>query len=311
MLLIIIITGTTMMMGTISNRQDFLVRQQAELLNQMQLAKEALLAYAANSSAIYGDTRGPGFFPCPDIVNTNSADPVAGRANSSCDGGLINLGRLPEYIDTPTPKFFFNSYYAKTDQQFWYAIAPGFVYDAVNPGNSRAENRTSISASRLNLDGTGNIVAVIIAPGDALSFQNRSAAPLSSSNYLEGENGDNDADFATSDVTNPVGFNDLILTITHDELITYIESSAAVKMKGWLDADFAVQLQYPANQADFADVLASHPWLNAGNIEQWTMDTIYTSLSPTQAAIQFNGCPGILFTLEPNVPISRDGDSCI
>src|SRR5687768_6423441 len=70
LLLIFLVGGTSMMIGTFDNRQDLYLRQQAELSNQLQLAKEALLAFAANSSAIYNNTRGPGFFPCPDTENT-------------------------------------------------------------------------------------------------------------------------------------------------------------------------------------------------------------------------------------------------
>jgi hypothetical protein len=313
LLLVFLMAGTALMLGNFNNRQEIYVRQQAELSNQLYLAKEALLAFAANSSALYSNSRGPGFFPCPDTSNTGIAD-------TACDSGSVNLGRLPEYIEISGNKIFFNAYYAEANQQFWYAIAPHYIYAETDEDDRKALNRVSIepviTSSRLTLDATDNIVALILAPGESLSFQNRAADPLDSSNFLEGGNDDNDTNFFTASAADPSAFNDQLIAITHDELMAYIGSNVAMAIKRLLDADYNLQSDpkhYPGDHADFVMVLASHAWLTdltGPNNEQWAGNTIYTLISATEASLTFNECPGMSFTLNHDGGVTRIGHSC-
>ncbi len=324
LLLIFLIVGASLMLGTFNNRQDIYAQQQAELSSQLQLAKEALLAFAANSSAIYSNSRGPGFFPCPDTSNT-------GIAGTACDSSSVNLGRLPEYIEISGNRIFFNSYYVDTNRQFWYAIAPHYVYAETDEDDRNALNRISIdnatTSSRLTLDGTDNIVAIILAPGESLNFQNREAASLSADNFLEGGNDDNDTNFFTTSAVDPAAFNDQLIAITHDELMAYIGSNVATEIKRLLDADYDLQpdpKHYPGDpdaplqdadeyHDDFAVVLARHGWLmdiTGTNNEQWVSNTIYTLISATKASVTFNGCAGMSFTLNRDGGVSRIGHSC-
>jgi hypothetical protein len=179
----------------------------------------------------------------------------------------------------------------------------------------------------LRLDGTTEIVALIIAPGEALGFQDRSAGQLDAGNFLEGGNEDGDFSFFTSDTTNPAGFNDRIIAITRNELIPYIAGNAALEIKRRLDADFDLQTvtpeHYPGNpddlaqppdfyHADFATALAGHDWLTdvpGTRNEKWAMNTAYTLVSATEACIQFNGY-GISFTLKHAEELIRRGTGC-
>lgn len=321
LLLIFLIAGTSLMLGTFNNRQDIYARQQAELSNQLQLAKEALLAFAANSSAIYQNNRGPGFFPCPDTTN-------AGTPDADCDGSAVNLGRLPQYTtDMADNKIFFNSYYASANRQFWYAVASHYIY-TTDEDDRRASNRTSIdtaiASSRLTLDATDNIVALILAPGESLGFQNRDAALLSPGNFLEGGNDDIDANSFTTSAADPAAFNDQLIAITHDELMAYIGVNAALEIKRLLDGYYDLQAHYPGDPDDpmhdadkyhdaFAAVLATHVWLTdntgPGN-EQWATNTSYTLNSATEVSLTFSGCANMSFTLNHDGGVTRFGHSC-
>ena len=328
LLLVFLIAGTSMMLGTYNNRQETYMRQQAELITQMQQAKEALLAFAANSSVIYNKHRGPGFFPCPDV-----SAPGEGNADDNCASDAVNLGHLPQYIDVAGDRIFFNSYYAAADQQFWYAVAPYFTYaDDEAEADRTAANRTSSTpaasalASRLTLNGTDNIVALIFAPGAPLDFQDRNANSVEVSNFLEGTNADADANFSSNTAATPDTFNDQIIAITHDELMRYIGSNAANEIKRLLDEYYKNQpepKQYPGDLSNplpieyhqqFTDALMDNAWLtdDAGsNGEHWATDTRYTLLSPTQATIHFEGCPNMSFTLDYERGVTRNGDSCL
>jgi hypothetical protein len=325
LLLVFLITGSTVMLGSFNSRQDLYLKQQAELNNQMQLAKEALLAFAANSSAIYDNEHGPGFFPCPDTTNT-------GKADIHCDSSIVNLGRLPEYADIAGNKIYFNSHYADIDQQFWYALAPYHTYSASESDRSAVKRTfidSTLPSSLLTLDDKTDIVALIIAPGEALDFQNRKPGSLAADDFLEGGNEDNDFSFFTSSATNSASFNDRIIAITHDELLPFIVSNAARAIKRQLDEDFDLQTvepkHYPGNpddlgqtpahyHDDFTEALAGHHWLtdtSGPTNERWAMDTIYTLISATQASVQFKGCAGISFTLNHGGELIRNGTTCL
>lgn len=324
LLLISLVAGTTFMLASFNNRQDVYLQQQQELSLQLQFAKEALLALAANSSAIHGNNRGPGFFPCPDTANTGDAD-------TSCDADVVNLGRLPAHVDTMMNKIPLNSYYASMNRQFWYAVAPYYTYSA-NPDYRVANRRiyidSAVLSSLLTLDDTDNIVALIIAPGEALAFQDRNAGGLAAGNFLEADNADGDFNFVTSDANTPHEFNDGVIAITRDELMPYVLTRAATEIKRVLDTDYDSQTveprHYPGDPNDpaqtpdayhyeFADALGNHPWLtdDAGVAsERWALETIYTLVSATQASLRFAGCAGISFTLAHHGELVRNGSSC-
>jgi hypothetical protein len=108
LVLVLFVTGSTLMLGAVNNRQSTTLAQQAELHYQMEQAKTALLAHAASTAGLYNNARGPGFFPCPDTDND-------GAAESACnvdDLDNAQLGRLPEYDDNSGTTFRFNDAYA-------------------------------------------------------------------------------------------------------------------------------------------------------------------------------------------------------
>lgn len=156
-------------------------------------AKHALIAYAVNYPEITG--RGPGFLPCPDTDDD-------GVANPPCNtGGVGVVGRLP-WLQINSGDIRDGSH-----ERLWYAVTREF---ANFPGTMKlnGENKGEItlrnSNGQVRVDGSdpvnnpegdplASIVAVIIAPGNALLrddgyVQNRDPLPINinnPANYLD------------------------------------------------------------------------------------------------------------------------------
>ena len=339
LLLIMVVGGSSFVLAGLSNRQSAYLAQQKELHIQMEEAKAALLAYAANSSNLYSDARGPGFFPCPDTDKD-------GQPQATCNSNTARIGRLPEYENFSGTYFRFNDTYKGTDQQFWYVVGPRYVYDTATASNRRSRNRTSTSLSaatsyRLKLDGTTGYVAFIIAPGEALGTQDRATGATSYANYLDGNNGDNGFDFYTSDSTSPELFNDQILGITLDEYMVAVGAAVARDMKTVIDAYAANPLtgngSYPSDSGSltstscptsssgttFSNLFdAQHVWLrdgygtsagNGNNNERWSCPSgvYWNRLSVTSTGeLKFNGCTNLKFTMTYGGGIVRSGNGC-
>jgi len=115
-------------------------------------AKAALIAFAADttSTAIQ-----PGALPCPD---TNDD----GNAEGSCSGTNVVLGRLP------WKTLGVDDIRDASGERLWYALSPRFRKMSSTVVNSDTRGQLTIT------DGTassGNIIAVVIAPGPALGAQ--------------------------------------------------------------------------------------------------------------------------------------------
>ncbi|MDY6982231.1 MAG: hypothetical protein SV422_04010, partial [Pseudomonadota bacterium] len=124
LMLVLFVAGSSVVIGALNNRQSAQLERAREVRHQLERAKAELLAYAANYASFHADSRGPGFFPCP-------ADNATGQPLETCDANanIPKLGRLPEYEVLPSgSRFYFNDYYAQTDEQFWYVVHPRFTY---------------------------------------------------------------------------------------------------------------------------------------------------------------------------------------
>lgn len=259
MLLLLVVAGSSLALSAF-NSNPSLYRRSTDP-QQLQRAKDALLAYAAHSATLHGDMRGPGFFPCPD---TSTSDPdndgiVSDDSYTACAGydsvTRPLLGRLPEAVDATNGRYDLNSYNAGIDQQFWYAL--GNRYVAIPPAAAAtSELRNSLrrtsstfveaSAYQLVLDGASAYVALIIAPGEALADQQRPADPQNHSNYLELANGDSFS-FRSGSSGNPAA-NDQIIGITLDEYNKAIGMPVVMAMKKQLDAWYESHgNEYPAS----------------------------------------------------------------
>ena len=87
------------------------------------------------------------------------------------------------------------------------------------------------------IDGVGGYVAVIIAPGDALSSQDRTVK-TTPANYLESVNvtdGGTDRAFVNANPADPDNFNDVVLGITWSEIMTAMTLKVVQEIKSLLD----------------------------------------------------------------------------
>lgn len=336
LLLVLFVSGTSFVIGAIDTRQSLALREQSEVTRQLALAKEALLAYAASTPALFGNDIGPGYLPCPDADNSALPDAASSYSEDDtdalCPAGLT-LGRLPQYVVTEAGNYPLNSHFAGRDQQFWYAVSPLHLRTSSNTPSS---NKTNAALSRLTLDGTSRIVALIIAPGEALDTQDRASNPLLYSNYLDGTNGSSATSFISSYSANPAQFNDSLVAITHDELMHYVGTVVAARLQQQLETAYGSYpncLVYnwfgtnyticPYVHSSFlsawaGDWIAAEQW-NAysgstfnymGNNYYNLSRTLYYHTTPGLPQVRFFGCNSMNFQLSFGAGITRQGDSC-
>ncbi|GAB4128459.1 MAG: hypothetical protein Fur0040_11410 [Sideroxydans sp.] len=189
-------------------------------------ARDALQGYALRNA------KRPGALPCPDTNND-------GVAEGSCAGANL-LGRLPwKTLGLPELRDGYN-------ETLWYALAPEFV----NSGSSL----NSDTSGALSLSGSSNLTALVFSAGAVLPNQQRDAnnmiCPLDgasrpanrcASNYLEGENQDNDYVFVRAPQTDT--FNDVVLELKAETLLPAVEQRIAREVVACLK-----------------DYAASNPW---------------------------------------------------
>lgn len=325
LLLGLFVSGSSLMISTISNRKSTALTKHSELTRELLQTKEALLAYAANSASINLDSIGPGFFPCPDTV-TSDGDP---QPATTCDSDLPVIGRLPEYLDIGGARYRFNDKYSGIDEQFWLVVAPRYVYHSTNSASQRRSNRRTHKTDsfaapyRMQLDGSGDFVAFVIAPGEALSTQDREGGTDNYANYLDGQNGSSNFDYYSSYDANPAEFNDQIIGITLDEYMVVVGSTVARQIMQELESYHSSTNYYPPSSqysSQFQNAFNSSPaWLRAsglGNGERWAdppndVTWARSSSNNDEGDIQFGGCPGITWHLNrDNNTLTRNGESC-
>jgi hypothetical protein len=172
-------------------------------------AKAALIGWSASRYSTSGSYT-PGQLPCPeDLTLIGTAN--EGTAASSCT--LPATGRLP----WKTLKI--GDIRDGYGEKLWYAISAGFRTSPIN----------SDTPANLTVDGIpGSAVAIIFAPGPALTGQTRpiltSLSPPLVQNYLEDENSLSSPPnnkFVTTGT--PGTFNDHLLIISHNDLFSVVE----------------------------------------------------------------------------------------
>jgi hypothetical protein len=127
----------------VSSRSSYRDERTAAVLAQ---AKEALISIAATYPDQYGRTQGPGQLPCPDTDN-----PPNGSPNTPC-GGAVPTRRLPWQF------FGMNDLRDSSGAELWYAVSANYRNIPKAPGQLNSN-----TPGQLTLDGTGDIVALIIA----------------------------------------------------------------------------------------------------------------------------------------------------
>lgn len=204
--MLVFVIGSSFMLVSKLNAKIDTRENVTDTYNSLNKAKMALISYALTmpERSAANPRPGPGYLPCPDTDND-------GDANTPC--GTNSIGRIPyETLEE-------NDLLDDSGETLWYALSDNFrnIPTKFTPLNSE-------TSGQLSVDGQGDIVAVIIAPGVALNGQQRGVNSNLVSNYLEGENSDGDVNFISYLLNdNPPTFNDRVIAITRAELMQVIE----------------------------------------------------------------------------------------
>ncbi|TBV83326.1 MAG: hypothetical protein EYX74_00700 [Desulfobulbaceae bacterium] len=219
----------------------------------------------------------------------------------------------------------------------WYAVARHLVkssepgrdsqYSIINT-ETIAATPNNVWFSVFNEQGdklTNRAAVVIMAPGPPLAGQNRIGSAPASTHFLEGitianttythhviEDPDSGFVMRRSDDE----FNDRLIYITIDELMTAVAIRVAGEMKKALDAYHVNQTppQYPANRTGFKVAINNYIAGNQGNrawlaANDWVAITTYERTNLNVATLRFADCQ-ILFTLTPGQKIEHAPKSC-
>ncbi len=255
LLLVVLVMGSlyALLSGINTATADLQQKRDDATSVALKQAKEALIAYAATRP-----TR-PGALPCPDLNNNG----IAGGANlygansEAIPGGIHGgfncpdagrqIGRLPwATLGLPDLR-------DAGGERLWYVLSGNFRNDGSQVVNSDTLGMLTVGGVA---PATG-VVAIIFAPGAALAGQNRAGASANDvAQYLEGGNGDLDANFVAGrrceQATGcPLGpFNDQFVTITHAELFEAVENVVARR----IETDIVPRVQ------EYATAWGIHPF---------------------------------------------------
>lgn len=268
-----------------------------DTIKELVKTKESLIAFATNYPELIPDSfdsnqnDGPGRLPCPAY-----GDIVPYSTGCNWEYAL----RLPEYASTGSGiNFEFSDAYAGLDLQFWYSVSSDYRWYRGGMGGLPKLN--SSVAGELTLDGDP-VVAVIIAPGPALSGQDRSA-PEDSNNtygaeeYLEDVNaGWSTGVFVSGDASDPANFNDLVVGISRSDIMTPVTARVVKEIKTNLDSYHPGNSDsYPVSGGDFDTAMSSAvAWFN---FDEWDNETNYSYVSANTATLDFQDC-AIVYTID-------------
>ena len=201
-------------------------------MNALRQAKAALIAYAASEQWQLYKTPStyfqPGALPCPDQDDDGDADCFGSNTASM-------IGRVP------FKTLGIDDLRDASGERLWYALSHDFrKMQCSIPPSPPIIGCTTINSDtlgQLTVTGTApasNVVAVLFAPGVALSTQNRPSDPTdpahnSPSNYLEGFDPVNYV--FTSNALPSDTFNDRVLVITQAELMAAVEPVVAARIQ--------------------------------------------------------------------------------
>jgi len=124
-------------------------------MSALRKAKAALIAYAASEqwqAYKFQTTNQPGGLPCPDNNDT-------GVSPGICPAAADRVGRLPwATIGSEDLR-------DASGERLWYAVSSNFYKNAANIINSDTPGLLTVTGAAP----ASNVVAVVIAPGEALS----------------------------------------------------------------------------------------------------------------------------------------------
>jgi len=213
--MLILVTGTSYLLLSKFNANIIRVGAEERTRQALNQAKQALIGY----SVTYPDHHpgdGPGYLLCPDRNNDGATDSGACVLSSSSN---TSIGRFP--YKTLEAEDIKDSH----GERLWYIVSNNFRN---NPKLIPLNSETSGTASdSLTVNGTGNIAAVIFAPGVAQNNQNRAATGTNSldyTNYI-------DAIFSSDKKTITTGASANYILLTKNELMQAVEKRVLGEVK--------------------------------------------------------------------------------
>ena len=170
-------------------------------------ARDALIGYAASYPDQHDDRHGPGYLPCPDRTGN-------GSPNTPCPAR--SLGWLPwRRLGLHDPR-------DGAGERLWYGLDRRFraIGHKFRPLNAD-------TAADLVANGQDDVAAVLLAPGEPLSVQNRERGRFDPAQYLEsGNQTPDDGAYFSRDIAHDATIpqhsrlNDRTVAISRDELMT-------------------------------------------------------------------------------------------
>jgi hypothetical protein len=260
---LIMVVGTSYMLISRLNEYSHEYRRKSKTETALNQAKLALLSYAMNYPELRSSAeKGPGFLPCPD--QNNDGNPTSCGSSTTT---TLRLGRLPFRILGLT------DISDSGGERFWYAVSDNFKNTLTNDTVLNSDTPGLIS-----VDGAGDIVAVIIAPGVPVGTQ--SGRPSNNPiDYLEDVNADAaTGTFITSSAL--PDFNDRLITITRQELMAVVEQRVINEVRAVMESYRAQNGAYPW-LAPFADPKADTKLLR-GQARSASNDLVDTSVDFTK-----------------------------
>jgi hypothetical protein len=200
--------------------------------------QQARLALIGSVGLIAGNTteNNPGRLPCPEAPG--AANNYAGGVYAEADDGVA-AGNclLPAVGRLPWRTLGIDKLLDASGEPLWYVVSPAWALSNATLPPLQTLINSDNAAGQLTLDGAGDIVALIIAPGRPLDsrgpacvagIQARLRQPNVNWNpcdFLDGGNVDGDTTFTSSDPANP--FNDQIVAVTSGDVLPVIEAAIA------------------------------------------------------------------------------------
>jgi hypothetical protein len=190
-------------------------------LQSLKEAKAALIAYVATQAGtVTANTNPPdqpGALPCP------AADDL-GVTTSCTASASTRIGRFPwKTIGASDLR-------DASGQILWYAVSANFRPTSAANGTQVINSDTQGTLTVTGTTPATNVVAVIIAPGNALTGQDRTSTSIS--NYLESTNASNTDAFVTAQSSDT--FNDRLTVITQDEVMAMVEPIVASRIEQYV-----------------------------------------------------------------------------
>ena len=209
---LVVVAASYLLLKQLNNKK-MQIEQQTGTAKALASAKAALMGHAL------GSTVRPGELPCPDTDNDGGSEPTC----------ITGAGLLPWHT------LGLEDLRDGSGERLWYALSPSF--DGTSPINSD-------STATLRIDGgSTEIAAIILAPGEPLPGQNRTAPlPGNIAQYLEDDNANDDNNYVTSATGD---FNDRVVVITRDELLQATERRVLGEVRRQLNNYFSDNGVYP------------------------------------------------------------------